>query len=56
MKTREQIQAKIVEIESDDRYAKNGRHMATVFENAPLALIQMGMESEVKALKWVLAK
>ena len=27
---------------------------ATVFENAPLALVQCGLENQVRALKWVL--
>ncbi len=48
------ILARIEEIESDTRYNKDGKHAATVFENAPLALMQMGWESEVKALRWVL--
>jgi len=53
MKSAKQIRARIQEIKADDRYAKKGK-FATVFENAPLALLQMGWESEVKALEWVL--
>ncbi len=53
MKTEKQIVLRIAEIEADPRYARNRKQTATVFENAPLALMQMGWESEVKALKWV---
>ena len=58
MKTAVQIRARIKEIESDDRYTrgKPGRKGATVFMNAPLALMQMGWESEVDILKWVLSE
>lgn len=53
MKTAAQIAKRIREIKADPRYAKPGRR-ATVFENAPLALMQMGWEAEVGALRWVL--
>lgn len=53
IKTRAEIRARIRELKSDSRYAKPGK-AATVFENAPLALMQMGWESEVRALEWVL--
>ena len=52
---RKQIRARIKEIKADSRYANDRKRVATVFENAPLALLQMGWESEVKALEWVLA-
>ena len=54
MKTPKEIRARIKELKADDRYAKKGKRAATVFENAPLALMQMGWESEVKALEWAL--
>lgn len=51
MKTKEEIEKALKEVESDERlsYPK-----ATVFENAPLALIQLGLETRVATLKWVL--
>lgn len=51
MKTKEEIEKLLKEVESDERlsYPK-----ATVFENAPLALIQLGLETQVATLKWVL--
>ena len=52
MKTKEQIQAKINEYKSDERY---NYPPATIEINAPLALIQLGMESKVSILEWVLA-
>lgn len=53
MKTEKQIRARIKEIESDSRYQAP---TATVQVNAPLALIQLGFETEVAVLKWVLEK
>ena len=47
------IDQRIREITTDPRFAKPGKTPATVFENAPLALMQMGWESEVTALRWV---
>jgi len=54
MKDDEQIIKRIKEIEEDDRYQSGLEHPATIDINAPLALIQMGFESEIRALKWVL--
>ncbi len=49
-----QIKKRIETIEADDRYQSGLEHPATVEINAPLALIQVGFETELKALKWVL--
>ena len=54
MKTAEQINKRIAEIETDDRYQSGLKHPANIQINAPLALIQLSFESEIKALKWVL--
>ncbi len=51
MKTKEQIEEKIKEIESDERLSYP---LATIEINAPLALIQLEMETKLKMLKWVL--
>lgn len=51
MKTREQILAAIAEIKKDSRYKEKP---ALVQINAPLALIQVDLESQIKALRWVL--
>ena len=53
MKSKEKIEERIAEIEADSRYQSGLKHPATVEINAPLALIQMGFEAEVRALKWV---
>ena len=53
MKTEEEIRKKIKEIESDERYSYPTANVAV---NAPLALIQLQMESEVRILKWVLGE
>lgn len=55
MKSAEAIQAKIAEIEKDDRYISGQKHPATIEINAPLALIQLEMEVKVKILNWVLS-
>jgi len=49
----EEIEAKIAEIKSDERMSYPA---ATVFANAPLALIQTGMENQLAILKWVLGE
>lgn len=56
MRTAKEIRARIAEIERDERYyrGKPNRRAATVFENAPLALMQTGWESQVDILQWVL--
>ncbi|MBT6051745.1 MAG: hypothetical protein HOG49_33495 [Candidatus Scalindua sp.] len=51
MKTKKEIQDKLKELKGDERL---GYPAATVFANAPLALIQLGLESEIGILKWVL--
>lgn len=50
-RTRKQILTRLVEINADERY-----HYPTANTdiNAPLALIQLSMESEARALAWVL--
>jgi hypothetical protein len=48
---REKIQAMIDRIEKDDRY---NYEPASVQINAPLALIQVEMKAQVRALKWAL--
>lgn len=51
MKTKDQIREKIKELESDERLSYP---VATVVENAPLALIQLSLETQIDMLKWVL--
>ena len=46
---KQQIEKAIAEIEKDDRLPPP---VATVFENAPLALIQVGLEQQLRTLKW----
>jgi len=49
----EEIQARIQEILSDERLFYPA---ATVFENAPLALIQYGLEVELRTLENVIGR
>lgn len=51
MKTEEQIKEQIEKISKDERL---GYRCATVYENAPLALIQLELETTIKVLNWVL--
>lgn len=51
MKTEKEIREFIAKIDNDERYHYK---IATIAENAPLALIQFGMEIRVKTLAWVL--
>lgn len=51
MKTRSQIEAKIKEIESDYSLSEP---KATIEVNAPLALMQLQAETQLKTLRWVL--
>jgi len=51
MKTKDEIEKKLQEVEADERL---GYPAATVFANAPLALIQMELEAKRATLKWVL--
>lgn len=54
MISEEAIKQRIAEIEADSRYQSGQQKPATVVENAPLALIQLSLEKELKTLKWVL--
>ncbi len=54
MKDEAAIKRRIAEIEADDRYKSSQKSPATVDINAPLALIQLAYETEIKALRWVL--
>lgn len=51
MKTEKEIEERIENLKDRDEL---DRESATVFENAPLALIQMDLESRITALEWVL--
>jgi len=51
MRTKKEIEAKLADVESDERL---GYEPANVFVNAPLALIQMDLEARQSVLKWVL--
>ncbi|MFA7142706.1 MAG: hypothetical protein WC175_01820 [Candidatus Dojkabacteria bacterium] len=51
MKTKAEILAKIEELEMDPRLSYP---MASVFVNAPLALIQISLKTKIQTLKWVL--
>lgn len=51
MKTEQEILKRIDEIVKDGRLQQP---TATVFINAPLALIQMSMTAELHSLQWVL--
>jgi len=51
MKTAKEIRAEIERLEKDERYQACA---ATIVENAPLALIQVEIESHIRALRWVL--
>lgn len=53
MRTEAEIRAKIKEVVEDERFHYK---TATVVENAPLALIQLGMETRVQWLAWVLGE
>lgn len=50
-----EIEERIEELESDDRYPESPEENAQVQVNAPLALIQQDMQSEVKGLKKALS-
>lgn len=51
-KTIKQIRERIKAIEGDSRYQSGLKHPATIEVNAPLALIQLSFETEVRVLKW----
>lgn len=48
---RKNVEEALAEIQDDERL---GYPTATVVENAPLALIQCGLENQVRAIKYVL--
>jgi hypothetical protein len=48
---KKQIVGRVAELNADERL---GYPPADVFSNAPLALVQVQLETEVRALKWVL--
>lgn len=54
MRSTEEIKARIVAIEADSRYQSGLKSPAQVTINAPLALVQTSLESEVRTLRWVL--
>jgi hypothetical protein len=51
--TEKQMRDRLKAIDADERYHYKA---ATVFENAPLALIQLEMETEARVLAWVLGE
>lgn len=53
MRSPEEIQQKIDQILADERLSYK---TATVFANAPLALIQHGMVTELHTLQWVMGQ
>ncbi len=54
MRSEKEIKAKIAEIEADERYQSGLKNPANIEINAPLALIQLTMETKHDVLKWVL--
>jgi len=54
LKSIESIKKRIAEIETDDRYQRGKEKPATIDINAPLALVQLSLETQLKTLKWVL--
>lgn len=53
MKTKQEIEAQIEKIESDYHHVLTGS-LATININAPRALEQLGAESTLRSLHWVL--
>jgi len=51
MKSERQLRKKLAELKADERVYYQP---ATVFENAPLALIQLGLETEINLLEQIL--
>ena len=51
MRTEKEIRKELAEVESDKRLFYPA---ATTDENAPLALVQVTLETKVNILKWVL--
>lgn len=54
--TDETIRLRISEIEDDPRFQSGRKHPATIDINAPLALVQIALENEWRALRWVLGE
>lgn len=51
MKTQQELEAKLKEIEEDERI---NYPLATLSINAPLVLIQLGLTSKADILRWAL--
>jgi len=51
MKTIKQIETALAEFEADSRLCQPP---ATIFENGPLALVQVDLEAKISTLKWAL--
>jgi len=49
--TRQQLVDRLKAIDADERYHYK---TATTFENVPLALVQLALETEARVLAWVL--
>lgn len=54
MQEEKQIRERIAKIESDSRYQSGLKSPATIDINAPLALIQLELETRLATLQWVL--
>jgi hypothetical protein len=54
MRTPDEIKERIAAIEVDERYKSGQKHPAIVTINAPLALVQLALETEITVLRWVL--
>ena len=54
MRSEQEIKAKIAEVEADSRYQSGQECPATIGINAPLALVQLELETRLNTLKWVL--
>lgn len=51
MKTQQELEERLAEIEADDRLEYP---LANVQVNAPLALVQLGLKSRAEELRWAL--
>lgn len=51
MKTEKEIKNRLEQIKQDERLSYPS---ATIDTNAPLALIQLDLESQIKILEWIL--
>lgn len=54
MKNQDKIRKRITEIEADSRWQSGQKKPALVEINAPLALTQVALDNERRALLWVL--